>query len=182
MDEGFVCGNCQDLNLAFDGARAAVVATPFLLGVVHRYKYEGALWFEPFLASLLEDAAAAPLRGGGWDALVPVPLHPLRHRERGFNQAERLAIRLARATGIPVRTGWVRRLRSTETQALLRRGDRANNVRHAFVSSSGVSLAGGRIVVVDDVLTTGATTSAVSRVLRGMGATSVTVWTVARGV
>lgn len=178
----FWCANCRDLDLAFNRARAAVVATPFVLGIVHRYKYEEALWFETFLAGLLETAAARELRMGGWDAIVPVPLHPVRERERGFNQAERLAIRLGKAAGLPVRARWVVRRRATETQALLRRAERAHNMTHAFACRPGLSLSGGRVVVVDDILTTGSTTSAVSRVLRAAGAVSVAVWTVARGL
>lgn len=182
ISDRFVCGNCRDLNLDFDAARAAVVATPFVLNVVHRYKYEGALWFEGFLAGLLAEAAGEALRLGGWDALVPVPLHPVRQRERGFNQAERLARRLSVITGLPVRSRWVNRGAATKTQALLRRGERAHNVSHAFAVRPGLSLSGGRVVVVDDVLTTGSTTSAVSRALRAAGAARVAVWTVARGL
>jgi len=178
----FVCANCADLDLQFDSARAAVVATAFLLDVVHRYKYGGGTWFEPFLAGLLVEAAAPELGRESWDWLVPVPLHPLRERERGFNQSDRLARQLARATGIPVGSGLVRRVGATETQALLDRRDRAKNVARAFAVPRPSALAGCRVVVVDDVLTTGSTTSAVAAVLRQAGARAVTVWTVARGV
>jgi competence protein ComFC len=178
----FVCGNCRELDLDFDRARAAVAATPFLLDVVHRYKYRGALWFEPFLTELLVDAAAPDLVGGAWDAVVPVPLHPVRLRERGFNQAERLARRLAEGVGIPCRVEGVRRRAATRTQALLDRGERTQNMARAFVAGAGGAFAGQRVVVVDDVLTTGATCSAVSRALREAGAVEVIVWTVARGV
>lgn len=178
----FVCGNCSDLGLDFDSARAAVVATPFVLEVIHRYKYGGALWFEPFLGRLLVEAAAPRLASSSWDFVVPVPLHPMRRRERGFNQAERLARRLCRATGIPLAGDGVRRRAATRTQALLDRGERTQNMAHAFVARSGRRFEGRRLVVVDDVLTTGATCSAVSRALRAAGASEVIVWTVARGV
>lgn len=177
----FSCSNCSGLGLDFDAARAAVVATPFLLEVIHRYKYRGALWFEPFLAGLLVEAVGPRLNPADWDALVPVPLHPVRRRERGYNQAERLARKLGRATGIPVRPGIVRRRAVTRTQALLDRGERTQNVAHAFEALPGRRLNGLRVVVVDDVLTTGATCSAVSRALRSAGAARVVVWTVARG-
>lgn len=177
----FVCGNCADLELAFDWARASVVATPFLLEVVHRYKYGRALWFEPFLGALLEREGVPVLSGGRWDGLIPVPLHPLREREREFNQAERLARRLGRATGIPVRAGMVRRGEATRVQASLDRRERMRNVARAFKVVDPGAVAGGRYVVVDDVLTTGATTSAVAGVLREAGAAEVVVWTLARG-
>lgn len=179
----FVCGNCHDLDLDFDGARASVVATDFLLEVIHRYKYGRARWFEPFLAGLLAAAAVPELMATGpWDGLVPVPLHPLREREREFNQARRLALWLSRATAIPVRGDLVVRRGPTRTQALLARRERIKNVAGAFTVRAGRRTPGARWVVIDDVLTTGATTSAVSQALRAAGAREVRVWTLARGV
>jgi ComF family protein len=178
----FVCGNCAELNLQFDAARAAVKATEFMLDVIHRYKYRRALWFEPFLTRLLLLAALPQLQGERWDAIVPVPLHPARQREREFNQADRLATQLARASGVSVRREIVRRARPTRTQACLDRQERSTNVAGVFVARPGVRLDQQRLIVVDDVLTTGATTSAVSAVLRRAGAAAILVWTVARGV
>lgn len=178
----FVCGNCAELDLHFLQARAAVVATPFMLDVIHRYKYRGAAWFEPFLGELLVSASRSEVSGGDWDALVPVPLHPSRLREREFNQAERLARHLQAGTGVPVLTGAVVRASATRTQALLDRRERSKNVAGAFAVADRGPVRGKRLVVVDDVLTTGATTSAVSLALREAGAAEVCVWTVARGV
>ncbi|MBL9137728.1 MAG: ComF family protein [Verrucomicrobiales bacterium] len=178
----FVCGNCAGLTLHFRQARAAVVATPFMLDIIHRYKYRGAAWFEPFLGELLVSAAASEVAGGGWDAIVPVPLHPARLREREFNQAERLGRWLSAKSGVPVMAGWVVRDLATRTQALLDRRERSKNVAGAFDVPDAGPVQGARVVVVDDVLTTGATTSAVSLALRRAGAADVGVWTVARGV
>lgn len=177
----FVCGNCADLELQFSWARASVVATPFLLDVIHRYKYGRATFFEPFLGRLLEREAVPALAAGNWDGLVPVPLHPLREREREFNQAERLARWLGRAAGLPVEAGLVRRGAPTRVQASLDRRERVRNVADAFAVRDSVRAAGRRWVVVDDVLTTGATTSAVAGALRDAGAREVAVWTLARG-
>src|ERR1700744_302542 len=74
----FQCANCREMDLRFSSARAAVVARSVVLEVIHRFKYSRALWFEPFLADLLLDAAVPALRPGGWDFIVPVPLHPLK--------------------------------------------------------------------------------------------------------
>ena len=114
--------------------------------------------------------------------IVPVPLHPLKKREREFNQAERLAARLGEATQVPVITRELLRVEPTRTQTLLTREQRATNVRRAFAVRVGCQLEGRRVILVDDVLTTGATTSACARALRIAGAREVQVWTVARGL
>jgi ComF family protein len=178
----FECANCREMDWQFRFARSAVVARDAVLEVVHRYKYNRALWFEPFLAGLLIDRAAPELRGGAWDALVPVPLHPTKQREREFNQAERLAARLSRATGIPLNRRLLRRGVATRTQTLLTRQERLSNVRNAFELRGAPDLSGRSFVLIDDVLTTGATTSACAAVLRRAGAADVCVWTVARGI
>ena len=178
----FECSNCREMELHFRFARAAVVAGKLVLEVIHRYKYQRALWFEPFLADLLLRASRSALGSGHWDMIVPVPLHPLKKREREFNQAERLAERLGAAVRIPVNTRVLRRVEPTRTQTLLTREERAANVRNAFVVRSGCQLDGARVIIVDDVLTTGATTSACARALRKAGAGDVEVWTVARGL
>jgi ComF family protein len=182
ITENFSCANCQEMELHFTRARSAVVARGVVLEVIHRYKYSRALWFESFLGDLLARAAAPELAGGKWDALVPVPLHFLREREREFNQAGRLARRLSAVTGIPVRADLLRRTEPTRTQTLLTRAERAANMKNAFSLRGDVSLAGQRFVLLDDVLTTGATTSACARALNEAGAAEVCVWTVARGL
>lgn len=178
----FACANCAGMELHFAYARSAVAARGVVLDVIHRYKYRRALWFEPFLAALLARAAVPVLREGHWDCIVPVPLHATKHEEREFNQAERLARHLARATGLPLQRRTLRRVAPTRTQTRLSRTERAANVRRAFVAPHAPLLAGQRVVLVDDVLTTGATTSACARALRAAGAAEVCVWTVARGL
>lgn len=177
----FVCANCDGLQLAFDHARAAVVASDLILDVIHRYKYRQALWFEPFLSGLLLQKATPTLSSEEWDMIVPVPLHPLKQRERGFNQAARLGRRLSKAAGIPLNARIVRRVEPTNTQTMLSRTERTRNVAGAFAVAPQTRLDGLRIVLVDDVLTTGATASDCARATREAGAARVLVWTVARG-
>jgi ComF family protein len=178
----FECQNCREMELHFRSARSAVVAGELVLDIIHRYKYQRALWFEPFLADILVRQAAPELARNKCDMIVPVPLHAAKRRERQFNQAERLAGQLSRATGIPLSTKLLKRVQPTRTQTMLTRPQRAANVRNAFAPQAGARLAGGRIVVFDDVFTTGATTSACAKVLLAMGADDVCVWTVARGL
>jgi ComF family protein len=170
------------MELHFAHARSAVAAEGMVLDLIHRYKYRRALWFEPFLAGLLVEQASASLREEGWDMIVPVPLHPLKQSEREFNQAERLGRRLSAATGLPLNSRVLRRVEFTRTQTKLSRAERAANVRKAFALKNGEPIRGRKIVLVDDVFTTGATTSACARLLLRAGASAVCVWTVARGL
>ena len=153
-----------------------------MLEAIHRYKYQRALWFEPFLADLFLREAVPALRKQKWDVIVPVPLHSTKKREREFNQAERLAERLGDATKIPVNKTCLRRVVPTSTQTLLTRQQRESNVRKAFAMRNGTRLDGKRVILVDDVFTTGATTSACAKTLLAAGAGEVCVWTVARGI
>lgn len=151
------------------------------LDVIHRYKYQRALWFEPFLAGLLALRAKPMLGADKWDLIVPVPLHPVKEREREFNQAGRLGRMLSRETGIPMNATLVRRVKYTQTQTRLSRAARTENLQGAFAARKGARLQGERIVLVDDVLTTGATAGECAKVLKRMGARAVCVWTLARG-
>ncbi len=178
----FECSNCREMELHFQSARAAVAATALVLEVIHRYKYQRALWFEPFLADLLIRQAAPVLQAGKWDLIVPVPLHPLKKREREFNQAQRLARYLGEATQIRVHSQLLKRIEPTKTQTLLTRSERAANVKNAFMMRENGHLDGERVVLLDDVLTTGATTSSCAKVLHDNGSGDVCVWTVARGL
>jgi ComF family protein len=179
----FECGNCGEMELHFSKARSAVAAKEMILELIHRYKYQRALWVEPFLAELLIRQAAPVLRSEKWDMIVPVPLHPLKQSEREFNQAERLAKRLSVATELPLRKNLLSRVARTRTQTQLSRAERAANVQRAFAcKDAGATLQNRRVVLIDDVLTTGATTSACAKALRAHGASDVCVWTVARGL
>ncbi len=181
----FECANCHDVQLHFTYARSAVKARGVMLEVIHRYKYNGALWFEPLLAEFLVRAALPRLtQEEHWDMLIPVPLHHAKMAEREFNQAERLAHCLSRETGLPVYNQALIRVKPTETQTAMTRTQRAENVRNAFTAhpKRAKVIADRRLVLVDDVFTTGATTNACARVLRRAGAAEVCVWTLARGL
>jgi ComF family protein len=177
----FECANCHNLELQFTRARSAVAAEGMALEIIHRWKYRRALWFEPFLAALLIQEARASL-SDGWDCIVPIPLHPLKEREREFNQSLHLAHRLGAATGLPVCANSVRRVEATRVQARLSREERRENVRKAFARGEPAGIKGRRVVLVDDVLTTGATANACTGILRDSGAKEVCVWTLARGL
>ena len=129
------------------------------------------------LASLAEELAS---RAGAESVLVPVPLHRVRLRERGFNQSALLAEQVAARTGLTVAADSLKRVRYTRSQARLTRTERLRNVVGAFRVSSAVQIAGKHCVLVDDVVTTGATSSACGKELLRAGAQSVSLLTAAR--
>jgi ComF family protein len=178
----FECANCGDRRFHFQWARSAVAARGTVLEAIHQYKYQRALWIEPWLAELFVEPAGSQLKAADWDWLVPVPLHPVKEREREFNQATRLAGYLGRATGIGVHSGLLVRVSATRTQTRLSRSEREDNMRDAFAVPPEADVNGKRLIVIDDVFTTGSTTNECARMLRLAGAAQVCVWTLARGI
>lgn len=172
------CPACARRRPAFDGARAGWLYGGPLLEAVHALKYGRAAWLARPLGRML--AEAVPLDPARVDLVVPVPLHPRRLRDRGFDQAERLAVEVARRLGRPLRPEVLRRVRSTPPQAARDRAGRAANVAGAFRARRAAALRGRRVLLVDDVLTTGATASAAARALRDAGAARVEVLVLAR--
>jgi ComF family protein len=116
---------------------------------------------------------------GRFDVIVPVPLHPARERERGFNQAALLARSLAVRTGLPVKPV-LERIRYTTTQTAFDRAERMENLHNAFRLRRRQDVQGLRVLLVDDVLTTGSTLSECARVLKQARASSVYAATAAR--
>ncbi len=174
-----LCQRCRETADRFEVARAALlyreegVARAAILLVKHGRR-RGLL---RHLAHLLAEAAPQHLRLDEWDGLVPVPLHWTRRWERGFNQAEILARAVGRRHGLPVLARLLRRVRATPRQS----GDlaaRRRNVEGAFAVRGRV--AGRRLLVVDDVFTTGATVDACAAALLDAGAAAVGVLTLAR--
>jgi len=144
--------------------------------LIGRLKFQGQLHLvEPLarlLAGELGDLREAP------DLLVPVPLHPQRLRERGFNQSLELARVLARHYGLKLDGRLCRRTRATPPQSGLNRNQRGENLRGAFTIAG--DPAGRRLALLDDVITTGATVRALGKALLQAGAAAIEVWTLAR--
>ena len=169
---GAICGRCMKQPPPFAAAHAAFAYAFPLDRLLQAMKYGGALAYADFFATALARVIDT------WpDLLVALPLAPARQRERGFNQAQEIARRLARLGPAPVAAGLVR-TRDTPAQAALPWKERGRNVRNAFAALPIV--AGKRIAIVDDVMTTGATLAAATTAARRAGALSVEVWVVAR--
>jgi ComF family protein len=150
--------------------------------LLHELKYRGRRRLATRLAEALlaEPAARAVIEGAS--ALVPVPLHPRRRRDRGFNQAELIAAAIARRTGIALFASALVRRKDTAPQTGLSAAARRGNVRGAFAVRRRAQVAERRIVLVDDVLTTGATAQACAQALREAGAVEVRLLSVARAL
>lgn len=156
--------------------RIAYVFEGSLRHALHQLKYRRRRRVARPLGALM--AAHLRLHPLPCDALIPVPLHPQRLKERGFNQAELLAREVAAATGFPLMVGPLERIRATSQQALLDVAGRIENVADAFVWRGPAPPA--RVVLVDDVLTTGATVNACAAALRAGGAREVYALALAR--
>lgn len=149
--------------------------------LIHRFKYSGEIWLGGLLGDFLRQGLRdARLKGMEFDAVVPVPLHPLRRREREFNQAEVLGRELASAQKWEFCEA-LERIRYTITQTHFDRRRRMRNLRDAFRMRPHATVEGKSLLLVDDVLTTGSTLDECARVLVGAGARTVHALTVARG-
>ncbi len=174
---GRLCPLCQRDPLQIDGVRSVAYFDGTLREAIHHFKYYN------------RQALAIPLgklMGNYWEKsplpaeiIVPVPLHPHRLRERGYNQAALLARELGQSTGLPVAENGLVRMRATRPQVELNAQERKENVSDAFHCSS-TELKGKRVLLIDDVCTTGATLEACSIALRQVGARSVWGFTLAR--
>jgi len=177
----FSCPNCEDRSLAFDCAVSVCRSDGVVRELIHRFKYSGHYYLRRLLAEFLLEAirderiASKPV-----DAFVPVPLHPARRRERGFNQAAALAEVISRQTAIPV-LDCIERRSYTKTQTQFDRSERKRNLRNAFALRKNNVVVGKNLVLLDDVLTTGSTLHECALVLREGGVESVRAITVARG-
>ncbi len=142
--------------------------------IVQSFKYGGNRWLSAFMAQAMLHAAVNTHTG--FDCVCHVPLHNKKRRKRGFDQAELLSKRIAALTGKPYLPA-IKRIRNTPSQTKLNAQERKENMRGAFEAAQIVK---GRVLLVDDVLTTGATAAACADVLKAAGAQSVTVLTFAR--
>jgi ComF family protein len=180
ITETFSCANCAHRKLYFESAVAAYRSRGIVRRVVHDFKYGDQFHLRHLVADWLNAALDDErLRGRTFDLIVPVPLHAARKRERGFNQAEALANMVSRQRGIPTRAV-LERTRHTTTQTAFDRAERMENLRNAFRLRKKMNVRQLRVLLIDDVLTTGATLSECARVLKKAGASVVYAATAAR--
>jgi ComF family protein len=172
---GGVCGACIANPPAFDRTIAAASYAFPIDALLHSLKYEAKLALAPVLADFLTariSTAELP------DFILPMPLHPAKLRERGFNQALEIARRVSKTTGVELLPLASRRIKDTRSQTGLAWKEREKNIRGAFKCEA--DLSGRRVGIVDDVMTTGATLNELAKALRKGGACRVSAWVVAR--
>jgi ComF family protein len=168
-----ICSRCRRAPSSIDSSAAIGAYDGRLRFIIHALKYGGHRSIAAPLGARMRSSGAAVLQGA--DAAVPVPLHRRRQRARGFNQAADLA----RHLDLPV-APLLRRVRATPSQTTLPAAERRANMRGAFALSRRTSVSGMRLVLVDDVSTTGATLEACASVLKDAGAIEVRAITAAR--
>jgi competence protein ComFC len=182
VDTPLLCPACQNKTYAFEHARSFAFYNRALVRAILLLKFErmeplGA-WFADRLAEVVEREGDL-LRA---DVVVPVPLHRVREKERGYNQAELLAKPLAKRLQLPHRSALLMRTRPRPDKQVLSLEERWESVRDAFATRPGSQVDNRRVLLVDDVMTTGATLDACTRALRDAGAKAVIGLTVARAI
>jgi len=176
----FSCVNCAHRRLYFDAAVSAYRSRGIARQVMLHFKYGKEIHLRHLVGGWLIAALDDPrLRERKFDLIVPVPLHPARERERGFNQAQLLAELVSPQLGVPTRP-LLQRVRFTTTQTAFDRAERIQNLRHAFRLRRNGDVRNLSVLLIDDVLTTGSTLSECARVLKENGAQSVYAATAAR--
>ena len=176
LDETGRCGLCRLGLQGFDAVYSYGSYEGSLRELVHLFKYNG---MRPLARTLGQFMVQALPREASFDVIVPMPLHWWKQWQRGFNQSDVLAREIGKKWNVPVRN-LVRRKKATRPQAGLTNAKRRANMSGAFGMPRGRSLAGARVLLVDDVVTTGATASACARVLKRAGAAHVALLALAR--
>lgn len=177
-DGGASCRDCRGKSPLT--ARAAFVFNPQLRSLVHALKYRGRDDLAPYLGGRMAAAFGRFPELGGHRFAVAVPLHRARARERGYNQAELLAARLAAEANLFHLPGAAERVRDTPSQTELSRGERKANMADAFRIPAPELVKGRQVLIIDDVATTLATLNSLAAALRASGAKSIAAFTLAR--
>lgn len=175
-----ICGNCLEAQPPFSSARALVVYGEEVFPLLHRMKYGPDASLARFMGVLIAGHLSDQIRDLGVEAVIPIPLHRKRLVERGFNQAALMAAQVAGALKVPLELRSLQRIKATLPQVGLSRSERTVNLRGAFSVMEKAKVSGKRLLLVDDVYTTGATLSEASKSLLRAGAREVHVLTFAR--
>ena len=168
------CADCMRAAHLFSQGRAVYVYQGAVIGSMHRMKYANRRDYAAIYAREAYETYGSWIQRIAPDAIIPIPLHPKRKRERGYNQAELIAKALADLTGVPVRKNLLLRTVHTQPQKQLSAKERKNNLKNAFqMSEKIVQLE--KVLLIDDIYTTGSTVDAASEALMGAGVKKIYV-------
>ena len=177
-----LCGDCITIKSVFSVARAVGRYETILLEAIHRFKYNGKIYIGEILGRLMAEYAYPLFNISNNSSIVPVPLHPKKLRERGFNQSLILAREISKKFTIPLDFMTLRRYVNTEPQISLGKKERESNVHGAFSVIDAEKIKGQRIILVDDVFTSGSTVKECARMLMKNKAAAIAVITLTRAV
>lgn len=175
------CGHCPREGFHFDRAFACMPYDENMKKLLHAFKFGRRRSLAPFFEGWMGDFLREHVPSDAWDLAVPVPMDPAHERERGFNQAKLLCAFAAKTFGKPYAPGVLGR-RKGAAQSSLGKRERERNASGRFFVRDAESVASRKVLLVDDILTTGQTASACAKALKEAGAGTVTVLAVARGV
>jgi len=178
--ENHLCEECALSNPPFSMARALGSYEKTLLDVIHLFKYHGRVSIGEALGKMMATARYDSLEPSDYSTIMPVPLHPKKLREREFNQSLILAKEISKRFSVPLDFMALRRTIPTEAQVTLSQRKRAANVKGAFAVTERGRIEGRKILLVDDVYTTGSTVKECAATLMKNGAQEVAVLTLAR--
>jgi len=170
-----LCAGCRGKRLSFHSVRAVGVYDGALRKLIHHYKFNGQRFLGEFLSGIMLENIREKFDSIDFDAVMSVPLHKKRLREREFDQSLLLSLNIGKNLDIPVITDNLIRNRYTRPQLELKKKERFQNVKQAFTVKRKEEIKGKQILLIDDVLTTGATIHECARVLKKKGAKSVDV-------
>jgi ComF family protein len=179
-ERNHICGACLLANPPFSAARALGQYERVLMDVIHRFKYGGKVSLGERLGEFMADYSYPSLAIADYSLIMPVPLHPRRLRQRGFNQAMILAREISRRFSLHLDFLSLQRIICTEPQVGLGKEKREQNIKGAFHVADAGRIKGEKIILVDDVYTTGSTVKECARILMKNKADNVAVLTLAR--
>ena len=177
-----VCGDCLLKKRHINTARSLGVYESILHDAIHAFKYGGNLTLGERLGRLMAEHDYPSFRIRDYSLILPVPLHPRRLRQRGFNQSVILAREISRRHDVAMDFSILRRIVDTESQAGLKKEERRSNIRQAFCTADPERVRGQNILLVDDVYTTGSTLGECAKTLLKGGAEAVGALTLARAI
>jgi len=178
LQTGSICGKCLSSPPQQDLSFSTLRYTDAVKLCVTAFKYQQQLQFSSLFAHLM--SRSLNTRDNLPELLIPIPLHPIKIRQRGYNQAAELAKDLSQRLGIPHTTSLLSRVKNTLPQSSLPFKQRRHNLRHAFRCKT--TVAPKHIAIIDDVMTSGFTSNEAAKTLRQQGAEIIEVWTIARAI